>query len=139
MWGVVESSRVRREVITLGRLQGAGTRAKQDIADYVLEYKNQKLGVIEAKREGAPITEGLGQAKKYAQPLQARYAFSTNGHGTYRVDMKTGDEGDVDRYPTPEELWENAFSARSAQERYWQNRFSPVPFDNNGGQWDLRY
>ena len=36
-WGVVEGSRVRREVITLGRLQGAGTRAKQDIADYVLD------------------------------------------------------------------------------------------------------
>ena len=31
--GLVEGSRVRREVITLGRLQGAGTRAKQDIAD----------------------------------------------------------------------------------------------------------
>ena len=35
-WGVVEGSRVRREVITLGRLQGAGQRSKQDIADYVL-------------------------------------------------------------------------------------------------------
>src|SRR5260221_701055 len=30
-WGVVEASRVRREVITLGRLQGAGVRAAQDI------------------------------------------------------------------------------------------------------------
>jgi type I restriction enzyme R subunit len=35
-WGVVEGSRIRREVITLGRLQGAGRRGKQDIADYVL-------------------------------------------------------------------------------------------------------
>ena len=35
-WGVVDGSRVRREVITLGRLQGAGKRAAQDIADYVL-------------------------------------------------------------------------------------------------------
>ncbi len=47
-WGVVDGSRVRREVITLGRLQGAGQRAKQDIADYVLFYRGQKLGVIEA-------------------------------------------------------------------------------------------
>ena len=49
-WGVVEGSRVRREVITLGRLQGAGKRAKQDIADYVLTYRGKKLAVIEAKR-----------------------------------------------------------------------------------------
>ncbi len=37
-WGVAEGSRVRREVITLGRLQGAGTRSNKDIADYVLVY-----------------------------------------------------------------------------------------------------
>ena len=29
-WGVVEASRVRREVVTLGRLQGAGVRAAQE-------------------------------------------------------------------------------------------------------------
>ena len=39
---------VRREVITLGRLQGGGKRARQDIADYVLIYRGQKLAVIEA-------------------------------------------------------------------------------------------
>ena len=86
-------------MITLGRLQGAGTRSKQDIADYVLVYKNQKLAVIEAKRESAAVTEGLGQAKKYAQKLHARFAFSTNGRGLYRVDMETGEEGDLDGYP----------------------------------------
>lgn len=101
-WGVVDASRVRREVITLGRLQGAGTRSKQDIADYVLVYKNQKLAVIEAKRESAPVTEGLGQAKKYAGKLQTRFAYATNGHGIYCVDMETGTEGDVENYPTPE-------------------------------------
>ena len=44
---------MRREIITLDRLQGAGIRAKQEIADYVLVYKNQKLAVIEAKPESA--------------------------------------------------------------------------------------
>src|SRR6202795_1048938 len=87
-WGVVEESRVRREVITLGRLQGAGRRAKQDIADYVLTFRGHKLGVIEAKRRDAPDTEGVGQAKKYAEKLQTRYAYSTNGVGLYQIDMK---------------------------------------------------
>ncbi len=138
-WGVVEGSRVRREVISLGRLQGAGVRAKQDIADYVLVYRNQKLAVIEAKREDAPDTEGLGQAKKYAEKLQARFAFSTNGHGIYRVDMQTGGEGYVDRYPTPDEMWDAAFGESEAQERYWRIRFSAVPFEDRGGQWQARY
>ena len=61
-WGVMAGSRVRREVITLGRLQGAGKRGKQDIADYVLFYKGQKLGVIEAKKKCLPATEGVAQA-----------------------------------------------------------------------------
>jgi type I restriction enzyme R subunit len=97
-WGVVEGSRVRREAITLGRLQGAGKRASQDIADYVLVYRGQKLAVIEAKRESAPVTEGMGQAKKYAEKLQTRFTYAANGHGIYRVDMLTGEEGEVDRY-----------------------------------------
>ncbi len=138
-WGVVDGSRVRREVITLGRLQGAGTRAKQEIADYVLVYRNQKLAVIEAKRARAPVTEGLGQAKHYAQKLQTRFAFSTNGHGIYRVDMQSGEEGDVDRYSTPEELWEAAFGESESQERYWRNQFSAIPFEERGGQWQPRY
>ncbi len=138
-WGVVEGSRVRREVITLGRLQGAGTRAKQDIADYILVYKNQKLAVIEAKRESAPVTEGLGQAKKYAQKLHIRFACATNGHGIYRVDMETGAEGDIDRYPTPEELWDATFGEAEAREQSWRDRFSAIPFEDRGGQWQPRY
>ena len=138
-WGVVEGSRVAREVITLGRLQGAGTRAKKDIADYVLIYRNQKLAVVEAKREKQPVTEGLAQAKRYATKLQSRYAFSTNGHGLYRADMESGDEGDVAQYPTPEELWESTFGESEERERAWRQRFSVVPFEDKGGQWQPRY
>ena len=138
-WGVVEGSRVRREVITLGRLQGAGSRAKQDVADYVLVYKNQKLAVIEAKRESAEVTEGLGQAKKYAEKLHIRFAYATNGHGLYRVDMATGGEGDADRYPTPEELWEAVYGESEAREQSWRDRFSAIPFEDKGGQWQPRY
>ncbi len=139
-WGVVDHSRVAREhQITIGRLQGGNTRAKQEIADYVLLYHDQKLAVIEAKKRSLPDTEGLAQAKRYAQKLQARFAYSTNGDGIYRVDMQTGEEGYVDSYPSPDELWEAAFAERDAQEQYWRDRFTAIPFDNNGGQWDLRY
>ena len=134
-WGVVQASRVRREVITLGRLQGAGVRAPQDIADYVLTYRNHKLAVIEAKRRDLPDTEGVGQAKKYAEKLQTRFAYSTNGVGIYQVDMTTGAEQYVAAYPTPDELWHRVF----AEENAWRDRFAAIPFEDKGGQWQARY
>jgi type I site-specific restriction endonuclease len=52
-WGVVEGSRILREYrITAGRIEGHGRRGKADIADYVLVYRNTKLGVVEAKADG---------------------------------------------------------------------------------------
>jgi type I restriction enzyme R subunit len=90
-WGVVEGSRVRREYpITLGRLEGFGRRAKPLITDYLLIYRNTTLGVIEAKPWDCELTEGLGQAKDYANKLDVRFAYSTNGRGIYAVDMREG-------------------------------------------------
>src|SRR5205809_3370596 len=66
-WGVVEGSRIRREYpITLGRLEGHGRRGKALTADYVLVYRNTKLGLVEAKPWDDPLTEGVAQAKNYA-------------------------------------------------------------------------
>jgi type I restriction enzyme R subunit len=134
-WGVVEGSRVRREVITKGRLLGGGHKAKQDIADYVLTHRGQKLAVVEAKRRGLPDTEGVGQAKRYAGKLQARFAYSTNGKGIYQIDMETGKEGYVESYPSPEMLWAACF----AEENEWRDRFEAVPIATKSGTWEARY
>ena len=134
-WGVVEGSRVRREFITPGRLQGAGQRGKPEIADYVLFYKNRKLAVIEAKRWGLTYTEGLPQAKQYAHKLGVRFTYATNGQRIYGVDMQSGKEGDVAAYPSPEELWKMTF----AEANDWRDRFAEVPFEDRGGTWGSRY
>ena len=135
-WGVAEGSRVLREHgITLGRLQGAGKRAKGDIADYVLVYRNTKLAVIEAKAWDKPYTEGVGQAKSYAAKLATRFTYSTNGQQIYGIDMATGMEGDVAAYPTPDELWASTFAEANA----WRDRFAAVPFEDKGGTWQGRY
>ena len=134
-WGVVDGSRVRREEFTLGRLQGSGTRAARDIADYVLTYRNHKLAVVEAKRRDLPDTEGLPQAKKYAQKLQTRFAYATNGLRIYQVDMTTGAEDYVSAYPTPDELWNRVFAEQNA----WRDRFAAIPFEDKSGQWQPRY
>lgn len=106
-WGVVEGSRIRREyAITQGRLEGFGRRGKSLTADYVLIYRNTKLAVIEAKAWDVPLTLGVAQAKNYAEKLQIRFTYASNGQGIYGVDMKTGTEGELASYPPPDELWE---------------------------------
>lgn len=138
-WGVVEGSRVLREHgITLGRLQGSGgkgARAKAEIADYVLVYRNTKLAVIEAKAWDKPLTEGVGQAKSYAAKLAVRYTYATNGQAIYGIDMATGAEGEVISYPGPEALWAQTFAEANA----WRDRFAAIPFEDKGGAWQGRY
>lgn len=134
-WGVVDGSRIRREVIAPGRLQGKGQRARAEVADYVLIYQNTKLAVIEAKAWDKPYTEGLGQAKQYAAKLAVRFTYATNGQKIYGVDMATGEEGDVAGYPTPDELWAKTF----AEANIWRDRFAAVPFEDKGGAWESRY
>lgn len=135
-WGVVEGSRVRREYpITPGRIEGAGRRGKPLTADYVLEYRNTKLAVVEAKAWGEELTEGVGQAKNYAAKLAVRFTYATNGRGIYGIDMESGAEGDVAKYPDPEELWKRTFSKTDA----WRDRFADVPFEDKGGTFGGRY
>jgi len=135
-WGVVEGSRLALEFpITLGRLEGAGRRAPSQKADYVLIYRGKRLAVIEAKKRAAHVTEGLGQAKAYAEKLAIRFTYATNGRGIYAVDMETGKEGDVERFPTPDELWGWTY----AEENSWRDRFAAVPLEDKGGSWTSRY
>lgn len=46
--------------------------------------------------------------------LQIRFTFSTNGQGIYGIDMETGVEGEIARYPTPDELRNLAFAKQQA-------------------------
>lgn len=135
-WGVAEGSRISREYhITQGRLEGVGRRSKPQIADYVLVYRNTKLAVIEAKKRELPLSDGAGQAKAYAEKLSIRMAYATNGDGIYQIDMETGAEGELARYPTPDELWNHTFAKVNA----WRDRFAAIPFEDKGGQWQARY
>jgi type I restriction enzyme R subunit len=148
-WGVVEGSRVLREHgITLGRLQpgaggaggaGQGRRARAEIADYVLVYRNTKLAVVEAKAWDRPHTEGVAQAKSYAAKLAVRFTYSTNGQAVYGIDMATGAEGDVPGFPGPEALWAQTFAQAEAAAAAWRERFAAIPFEDKGGTWQGRY
>lgn len=111
-WGrneTVGSEIIDEYEFTDGRLIGAGQRGKRKKADYVLAYKNQKLAIVEAKAEGKEVTDGLEQVKAYAETLNIRYVYSTNGHGIYFFDMKTGRGEFVENYHTPDDLFVMTF------------------------------
>ncbi|KKR85080.1 MAG: Type I restriction system, subunit R [Candidatus Uhrbacteria bacterium GW2011_GWA2_41_10] len=132
-WGDVEGSKVLREFrITDGKIQTGGTRSKPEIADYILVYKNQKIGVIEAKAESLSVTEGVVQAKAYAEKLHIDYTYATNGREIYAISMKTGEEGEIADFPTPDELWNKTF----ADWNEWKEKFASVP---NEGEYGKRY
>src|SRR4030095_14553334 len=135
-WGVVEGSKILREYpIIPGRIEGHGRRAKSHNADYVLVYRNHKLAVTEAKAWAKLVTEGVAQAKDYAAKMAVRFAYATNGQGIYGIDMQTGKEGELLRYPTPDELWAMPFE----EVNVWRDRFAAVPFEDKGGSHPSRY
>jgi len=133
-WGVVEGSKVLREYhITQGKIQTGGGRGKKEIADYVLVYKGIKLAIVEAKSDEQEVGEGVMQAKKYAQKLQLETTYSTNGKAIYQICMKSGEEGLVADFLSPDELWNKTFSIDNEKltiENEWREKFAAVPFED---------
>ena len=135
-WGVVEGSKILREyTISVGKIQTGGGRGKREIADYVLVYKGIKLAVVEAKSNDLAVGEGVMQAKKYAHKLQVDTTYSSNGKEIYQICMKTGNEGLVTDFLSPEQLWHKTF----AEENAWREKFAAIPFEDKSGTWQLRY
>jgi type I restriction enzyme R subunit len=134
-WGVAEGSKILREYhITAGKILTGG-RAKPLIADYVLVYQGRKLAAIEAKSDEVEASEGVAQAKTYAEKMHLDTTFASNGKEIYQICMKTGAEGLVAAFPTPQELWNKTFTT----ENNWRDKFNHVPFEDMGGTMVAHY
>jgi len=135
-WGEGEGTKILREYnITAGKIQVGGRRAKPLIADYVLVYRGIKLAVVEAKSDELEVGEGVAQAKNYAQKLHIETTYSSNGKDIYQICMKTGKEGLIASFPTPQELWNKTFTSQNE----WRDKFSQVPFEDMGKTKAARY
>jgi type I restriction enzyme R subunit len=91
---------------TDGKKTPGGGKGKQCSVDYLLQYNNTNVGLIEAKRESLSITEGLQQAQDYGRKLGVRFVYSTNGRGIFEYDMDSDTGQEIDSFPTPEELYQ---------------------------------
>jgi type I restriction enzyme R subunit len=143
-WGEVENSYIRNEVICPGRIMTGSKRGAKVYSDYVLTYQGRKLAVVEAKKEDLSYTEGVRQAKDYAERLKCRIAYATNGHEIYQIDMLTKKESLVDDYISPQVMWDYTFGDDSSTHStdatsLWRKRFAAIPFETKSGSWSPRY
>jgi type I restriction enzyme, R subunit len=91
------------KIVVLGKV---AKRQKPKKADYILRIgQNFPIAVIEAKKKYKMASTGLQQAKDYAETLDCRFAYSTNGAQIVEFDFITGLETIITKYPTPQELW----------------------------------
>lgn len=84
-------------------------RERPKFADYVL-YANKAtpIAIVEAKDANHSVSHGLQQAKTYAQMLDVKFAYSSNGEGFAEYDSLTGKERifAMEEFPTKKELIE---------------------------------
>lgn len=114
-------------------------------ADYILEYRGKKLAVIEAKSDEKDVSEGVAQAKLYAEMLQIRFTYSCNGDEIWAIDMGVKDEkgnylvpsteGPADSFPSPQELWAMTYP----EEHPWRDKFNLCAFNRGGGRMPRYY
>lgn len=135
-WDVVDGSRITTEYyFTLGKVSKT-VKNKPKKADYVLIYRNVKLAIVEAKSDEVGYKEGIAQAKGYASTLDIRFTYAADGDHVYEIDRDphSGGEHEVDRFPTPEELWHRQFGKAD----YWRDKFRTQPFYQDSEK-HLRY
>ena len=71
----------------------------------------------------------MAQAKNYAGKLAVRFTYSSNGQGVYAIDMREGTEGEVPRFPTPDELWSQYAHVGDMASVYKRTRNYSIPSD----------
>lgn len=108
-----DKKQIRYEyAFTAGRiiLRGNVTaRGKKKRADYVLFYKqNFPLAIIEAKDNNHPVGAGLQQAIEYAEALDLKYVYASNGDGFVEQNLVTGEvkELRLEEFPSPEKMYQ---------------------------------
>jgi len=94
--------------ITDGRIiDDYGNRKEGLRPDYILFLEKYfPIAVVEAKEESKHHAAGIQQAKRYAEILNVPFAYSTNGLKIEEYDFTTKKQTTLDRFPSPEELWE---------------------------------
>ena len=96
-----------QRIAEMEKIRAEGVREKAKRADYLLYYRQPHfpIAVVEAKADDKLPSDGIQQAKTYAEILGLRFAYSTNGELIVEFDLTTGLESTFYKMPQPSELW----------------------------------
>ena len=133
LWEVTPESAIYTEQsayeISPGRIATHAERCPKKI-DYLLVYKGIKIAIVEAKKDELDVSEGVPQAKEYAKRMNIRFTYSTNGDKIWAIDMQTGKEGLVEKFPTPDELWNRLYPICNPL----RDKLNAIQFNRDGGK-----
>lgn len=113
--GWVKKQIAMERPITAGKIVVRGNVAKRLKVlkpDYILYYKeNLPLAVVEAKDNSHRVGDGMQQALEYAEKLDVRFVFTSNGDNFLFHDRELGTEVtiELDEFPSPEELFKKQY------------------------------
>ena len=116
-WAV--SVNMREEYyFTDGRVLVVGNQhsvAEGKKADYLLYHKGKPIAVVEAKDNKHAVGGGIQQAMDYAQILDLKFAYSSNGDAFLEHDFITGKETEIklEDFPTEEELYNRYLASKN--------------------------
>jgi type I restriction enzyme R subunit len=107
--GWTDEKILEQRTFTDGKIIVVGRKAKRSRPkrfDYLLRYSRDfPIAIVEAKKKNKRASDGIQQAKDYAEILDLKFAYSTNGSEILEYDFFTGEEKSIDKFPTPDELW----------------------------------
>ncbi len=128
-WDNEPHSFTEQRTFTDGRIVVSGNkvrRKEQKRADYLLRHTADfPIAVVEAKADYKKPGDGLQQAKEYAQILDLKFAYSTNGTGIIEFDFLTGRETQLTAFPSPDELWGRLAKAESISPELTKRLLTP--------------
>jgi type I restriction enzyme R subunit len=140
-WDNEPHSIAEQRTITDGRVVPVGKgfiRKPPKRVDFLLRYtRDFPLAVVEAKAIYKTAADAVQQARAYAEMLEVKFAYATNGQDIIEIDYFTGKETRVEKYPTPEELWKRYQSGQGISKSDIGQRLL-TPYNHTAGK-DERY
>jgi len=104
--------------ITEGRrtvIDGRVRRGMPLRADLALLHDGHPVAVVEVKRSLRSERDGVQQARDYARRLDAPLAYATNGRKIIEIDLRNQTEYEVQRFRSPDEVWDFYRGARGLE------------------------
>lgn len=125
-------------VLTPGRIVPVGDKHVRKIGlrpDYVLFIRrNIPIAVVEAKAEYKHPAQGLQQAIQYAEMMELKFAYSSNGKEIVEHDFITGQERGIEEFPSPDELWNRWRGVLKLEEKKDADDALTAYFEQAGGK-----